>query len=317
MPSATQLDSPSGARVDEPPVPITAANLWRWALLTWRAELAERRRFGRPGHLTLVGLGRSLYPRLHRPLFIVGAARSGTTFLGDSIAQLPEISYHHEPRATKAAGRYVYERLWGFRQSRWFYSMVYRWLLRTQFEGGLRFAEKTPKNSFLIPFLARAFPGSQFIHIVRDGRDAAVSHLKEPWLYQASKGSPIRDGPYAHWWVEPERRAEFESTTDLHRVIWAWRRYVEAVMRDGPALGAERYREVRYEALVADPRAEGERILDFLGISAARSRTAFLAALERAHTTSVGAWRAQLNPAERSIIEDEAGELLGELGYLE
>src|SRR5947207_79174 len=46
---------------------------------------------------------RALDPRLHRPIFIIGAPRSGTTFLGDCIGRMPEVSYHFEPRLTKAA----------------------------------------------------------------------------------------------------------------------------------------------------------------------------------------------------------------------
>ena len=54
----------------------------------------------------------ALDPRLHRPVFIIGAPRSGTTFLGSSIGRMPEISYHLEPRLTKAAARCVYDGSW-------------------------------------------------------------------------------------------------------------------------------------------------------------------------------------------------------------
>src|SRR5215467_14788000 len=55
---------------------------------------------------------RALDPRLHRPIFVVGAPRSGTTFLGNCLGRLPEVSYHSEPRLTKAAAQYVYDRAW-------------------------------------------------------------------------------------------------------------------------------------------------------------------------------------------------------------
>ena len=44
-------------------------------------------------------------------ILILGAPRSGTTFLGSCIGALAEVSYHFEPRVTKAAARQVYERL--------------------------------------------------------------------------------------------------------------------------------------------------------------------------------------------------------------
>ncbi|MGI8533961.1 MAG: hypothetical protein ACR2LP_03675, partial [Candidatus Limnocylindrales bacterium] len=145
---------PSGVRPDDPrPTPIRLTNLWRWAQLTWRAERRYYGRLDRPVRLTSTRLAASIRPHLDDALFIVGAPRSGTTFLGDCIGRLPEISYHHEPPATKAAGRYVYEESWGSTRARWFYRSVYSWLIRVELDGHLRFCEKTPTNSLLIPFL--------------------------------------------------------------------------------------------------------------------------------------------------------------------
>ena len=129
-------------------------------------------------------------------MFVIGAARSGTTFLGDCVGHLPEISYHHEPPATKAAGRHVYEGLWSYRRSRFFFRSVYAWLLRVELDGDLRFCDKTPTNALLIPFLARAFPDAQFIHIIRDGRDASASLYKQPWL-RGRRGDAAASGSRA------------------------------------------------------------------------------------------------------------------------
>lgn len=313
---------PSGVGgLDPRPTPIRLANLWRWAQLTWRAEKRYYRRLGRPVRLRSGRLARSLFPGLERPIFLIGAARSGTTFLGDCIGRVPEISYHHEPPATKAAGRYVYDGLWGFRRGRWFYRTVYAWLLRAELDGGLRFCEKTPTNSLLIPFLDRAFPDAQFIHIVRDGRDASVSLRSKPWLLAASAGSTVREpggylhGPYAPWWVEKGREQGFQETSDIHRMIWAWRRYVEAALRDGRPLGAGRYLEIRYEDLVAEPRAHGDRILDFLDVQRPLSRGSFLRALDRAEPGAVGTWRRELSVRDLEVIDADAGGLLQDLGY--
>lgn len=313
---------PSGVRPDDPrPTPIRLTNLWRWAQLTWRAERRYYGRLDRPVRLTSARLAASIRPDLDDALFIVGAARSGTTFLGDCIGRVPEISYHHEPPATKAAGRYVYEKRWGFARSRWFYRSVYSWLVRVELDGQLRFCDKTPTNSLLIPFLARAFPRSRFIHIIRDGRDAAISHMQKPWLLESSRGSVIREpggylyGPYAPWWVEPDRRDEFETTSDIHRMIWSWRRYTEAAMSDGLALDPERYLEVRYEDLIMDPAAEGGRMLDFMGIRRAASRSAFRDATDRAEPSGAGGWRDQLSAADLATIEADSGDLLHRLGY--
>jgi hypothetical protein len=307
--------------IDATPTPITPLNLHRWALLTYKAERRYYRRLGRGRSLTSTRLAASLLPRLERPLFIIGAARSGTTFLGDCIGHVPEISYHHEPPATKAAGRYVYEGLWSYRRSRWFFRTVYAWLLRVELDGNLRFGDKTPTNALLIPFLARAFPDAQFLHIIRDGRDASASLYRQPWLRLDTATSGKREpggylhGPWAPWWVEKDRVREFETTSDAHRMIWAWRRYTEAALRDGPPLGPTRYHELRYESLVTDPRTEATRILDFLDITRPASRTAFLAAADRASEGSMGSWERTFSPAEVAIIDADSGALLRSLGY--
>jgi hypothetical protein len=306
---------------DPEPLPIRFRDLPRMALKTARAERRYYLKLERRRRMTARRVLASIWPRLRRPVFIVGAARSGTTFLGDCIGRLPEISYHHEPPATKAAGRYVYEGTWGFRRARWFFRLVYGWLLRVEVDGDLRFCEKTPTNAFLIPFLSRAFPDAQFIHIIRDGRDAAASHMAKPWLRADAAWSGDREpggylhGPWPKFWVEPERREEFPRTSDARRMAWAWRRYTETVLRDGPPLGPRRYLELRYETFVQDPVPEAERILDFLGITDASSREAFIVACQRADESSVGTGRTAFYPSEQEELQAEAGEMLRRLGY--
>jgi hypothetical protein len=314
----TQPSHASG--LDPTPTPITLLNLPSWARRTYRAERRYYLRLGRPRRLTSRRLAASLLPRLERPVFIIGAARSGTTFLGDCIGRLPEITYHHEPPATKAAGRYVYTGEWGFRRARRFYRMVFSWLVRVELDGHLRFCEKTPTNAFLIPFLDRAFPGCQFVHIIRDGRDASASHMRKPWLRadgvtgEREPGGYLH-GPFAPWWVEPGREREFEAVGDARRMAWAWRRYTEVALRDGPPLGADRYHELRYESLVRDPHGEADRVSDFLGITRATSREVLREAAGRVEPGSIGNWRRSLSTQDLADIEAEAGDLLGRLGY--
>jgi hypothetical protein len=266
---------------------------------------------------------RSIRPALRAPVFLIGAPRSGTTFLGGSLSSIPTVSYHHEPIATKLASRYVYQGLWSERKARRFYRLVYRTLLRAHLNGDQTFVEKTPRNSYLVAFLHRAFPDARFIHIIRDGRDAALSYSKKPWLQAAMAGSGrvspggYPNGPTPRYWVEPERRHEFETTTDIHRCVWGWKRHTESALASGRALPASLYHELRYEDLVREPVREGERILDFLGLSrhdASRSR--FLDAVGKADPSSIGGWRRELDDAAVRQIEAEAGELLKQLGYL-
>lgn len=300
--------------------PFQWSNLPRWVRRTIAADRREYQRQFRP--LTIQRVGRLVIPNMRRPIFIVGAPRSGTTFLGACLGELPEISYHFEPVATKAATRLIYENCWSTLKARWFFRTVYAWLMRLHLDGDLRFAEKTPQISFIIPFLVRAFPDAQFIHILRDGRDAALSYSKKPWLQaaqaQSGKAEPggYAYGPYARFWVESERVKEFETTSDLHRCIWGWRRFTESVLAAAAQLPTGQYHELRYESLVSNPTLEADRLLDFLQISNSKSRSVFHGAIAQARPDSVGQYRRELLESQLQEIDREAGTLLRRLGYV-
>lgn len=261
------------------------------------------------------------FPNLSQPIFIIGSPRSGTTFLGSCIGELPEVSYHFEPIATKAAARCIYEDEWGFQQTRWFYRLVYAWLMRIHADGDLRFADKTPRNCLIIDFLNQAFPKAQFIHIIRDGRDAALSHSKKPWMQATQAKSPKYEpggypyGPYARFWVEPERVAEFESTSDIHRCIWAWRQHTTNALESVKKLSKEQYHELRYESLANNPELEANQILDFLNITTPDSRCRFQDAVAKVRPDSVGLWKKELSQSQLQQVDQEAGELLKKLNY--
>jgi hypothetical protein len=299
--------------------PLTWFSLLGWARETAIADRRTYIRHSRPFSMRQAVF--ALSPNLSRPIFIVGAPRSGTTFLGACLGTLPEVSYHFEPVATKAAAKHIYAGDWSRFQSRWFYRAVYAWLMRLHWDSDLRFAEKTPRNCFIMPFLAEAFPDAQFIHIIRDGRDAALSYSKKPWLQAASATSGKREpggypyGPYARFWVERDRISEFESTSDIHRCIWAWRQFTASALSAAADLPTSRYHELRYEHLVAHPKHEADRLLDFLGISFPQSRTTLQKAIAQVRPDSLGQWQRELSAEQLECITTEAGSLLQQLGY--
>lgn len=274
-------------------------------------------------HLTAGGVPRPLLRvprlRLRRPVFLVGAPRSGTTFLGECTGTLPDISYFNEPTVTKYAAGCVYREAW----PRWlmtrYYRLSYSGLLWASGAEGERLAEKTPRNCFLLPFLISAFPDARVVHLIRDGRDAALSWSRKPWLREDSLRRERREdggypyGPHPRFWVEPDRREEFFSTSDIHRCIWGWRRHVEAAREAArSSLPEEAYLEVRYERLVKAPLDVGGRIAAHLG---ARPAVPFREKLKAARPDSVGRWRAELAPGELEDVRREAGGLLADLGY--
>ncbi len=301
-------------------LPITLLYSPYWIRETWRTH---RRHLVEKSHAgTRPPPWKMLAPNLTAPVFVLGAPRSGTTFLGDRLAVLPEISYHFEPVLTKAAVRCVYTGEWSDAKAAWLYRQVYAWLLRLQGEPDRTFCEKTPGNCFIVPFLLRTFPQAKFIHIIRDGRDSAVSLAARPWYQNASTGRGLRDpdgylcGPGRRFWVEPDRVHEYENTNDRHRCIWLWRRYLEEALAGCENVPAEQLHEVRYEDLVEEPRPQAEAIAGFLRIENARSKEAFVSDVEKtARRDSVGRWQEALTQGESAQLEVEAGAMLARLGY--
>ena len=259
-----------------------------------------------------------LWPSLARPIFVVGSPRSGTTFLGECLEAVPEISYHYEPLLTQWLARERGRLGWSARTERALHRGTYRWLLRIHGEGDLRFAEKTPRNSFSVLQLAEWFPDASFVHIVRDGRDVALSLLRLPW-FRADAGGAGADGggfgPHARFWVEPERRDEFERVSDLRRCIWCWRRYTEAVLDAFQELPPERTHTLRYEDWVLEGKGAADALLGALAIEGEGARAALHAAVAGSRASSVGAWRERLDADGRAEIASEAGALLARLGY--
>jgi hypothetical protein len=307
--------SSSGELIEQ----IHCFNILSWASRT--ASVDRKYYYNKTRPLSPRRLLHLISPNLKQPIFIVGSPRSGTTFLGSCIAKLPEISYHFEPVATKAAARYVHNQEWNFSKASRFYRLVYAWLMRLHADGDLRFAEKTPRNCFLISFLHQVFPDAQFVHIIRDGRDSALSHSKKPWLQAASANSNQREssgylyGPYPRFWVEPERTQEFIVTSDIHRCIWAWRCHVSTILEQANQLPPNQYYELRYENLVAQPQQEAQQLLTYLGIQSGESAQKLYHAFEQANANSVGQWRRGLSTEQLLQIEQEAGFLLHRLGY--
>jgi hypothetical protein len=176
--------------------------------------------------------------------------------------------------------------------------------------GSLRGVEQTPETAFVAPAVRLALPEARLVHIIRDGRDVVASLLERGWLSSGRSGGDDAGLPYGarpRFWVEPERRDEFEAATDLRRAIWAWRRYVEAALREPDAF------TVRYELLADDLPGVARDLAAFLDTPS----DPLAAALGAFSSRSIGRFRRDLLPAQLEEIEEEAGSLLEALGSLQ
>ncbi len=271
-------------------------------LETAKLYAASTRRIVPRGGLSLLRLGRQ-----ERLVFVVGSPRSGTTFLGDALGGLPGFVDLGEVAPLKAA----IPGLHGLPEEE-AAARIRRILDRIRRLGlvpGLRAVEQTPEMSFVLAGALRAFPRARAVHVVRDGRDVVCSLLERGWLGAERRGRNDARLPYGarpRFWVEPERRDEFERASEATRAAWAWRRYVSTA-RSVP----EWTLELRYESLARERETVAGAIAEHLEVEPA----AVLSNLAAAHGESIGRHRRDLAAEQLSDVEQEAGQLLRELGY--
>jgi LPS sulfotransferase NodH len=171
-------------------------------------------------------------------------------------------------------------------------------------QGKARWGDKTPMYMQNLRLLERLFPDALFVHLIRDGRDAALSFLSMP------------RGIVTETWMHPRTPADFACQ---------WRVEVSAARSLGRRVG-RRYLEVRYEELVADVEAALRRICAFAGLdyepamaeyagNVDVSRKPHQQRLMQPPTRGVRDWRTQLAAADTAAFEQVAGDLLRELGY--
>lgn len=242
-----------------------------------------------------------------RLVFVVGSPRSGTTFLAGAIGSLPGFVDLGEVAPVKAAVPELAALPPDQAAPR--LRRILNLSRRVGLVGSIRAVEQTPELAHLVSAIPLAFPEAVIVHIVRDGRDVACSLLEKPWLKREQvevDDAGVPYGAYARFWVEPERRGEFETASDARRAAWVWRSYVTA------ARGATGAVEVRYEGMAADPEGAADLLAPRLGVS----RTQLTAALSRVHSSSVGRHATELGAEQLADIEEEAGALLRELGYV-
>jgi Sulfotransferase family len=271
------------------------------------------------------------------PVFIVGCGRSGTTMLRLMLDAHPELAIPGETHFLMALWKhrdaYLVEGhvdaealagdamrthqfgYWGVPQEAVLrrvgalvdpgfgdvLSAVY--MTYADQHGKRRWGDKTPQYVRSMRELSGIFAGARFIHVIRDGRDVALSYLSLEW------------GPPTVW-----------------RAAHVWRSDVTAGRSAGRALGPQRYLELRYEDLVRNPEDELRRACAFLGmafdpvmleyhrdaekrIHARPDTVRSHASATRPPTVGLRDWRTEMTEQQVEAFESVAGRLLAELGY--
>ena len=168
-----------------------------------------------------------------------------------------------------------------------------------------RWAECTPDHLLYMSEIKKQIPNALFIHIIRDGRDVALSFAKQGWAY------PLP-------WDRDQNLA-------VAALYWQW--IVRTGRRQGRHLGTD-YIEVHFEDLITRPRDVLSKLGEFIGQdldydyiqqvgigSVSEPNSSFLDDSDNAGFSPIGRWKSKLS--SRDLLRSEAliGDLLEDLGY--
>ncbi len=279
--------------------------------------------------------------------FVVGATRSGTTLLRLMLDAHPEIAIpsetHFIPELVAARDKHgatpermlellTSHRRWGDFQmepddlaARWaaidpltgpaavraFYA-----LYGEGHEGADRWGDKTPGYIKSMREIQGYLPEARFIHLIRDGRDVAISVLKQDWGPQSIEAAAEKwrsrvlrgrsQAPYLGFYME----VQFEDlVVHTEREL---RRICEFIELDfhPDMLGYHETAEQRLqEKARALPRAHGE------AQSAEKRLASHAKTFEPPNPDHINTWKQRMSPEDRAAFEALAGDLLADLGY--
>jgi sulfotransferase family protein len=261
------------------------------------------------------------------PVIVLGVGRSGTTLLRvmldrNTTLAIPYESFFVLPLGRRHGrrprlddflddvGRFPQLREWGISpedvRPRLREGMTTGEAIATIFEtyaeqrGKRRWGDKTPLYMQSLPLLERLFPDALWVHLVRDGRDAALSFLALP------------EGFSGKTWAQPRTAAQFAAR---------WRAEILAARRlRGRCL------ELRYEDLVAEPERELRRVcehaslpwepamLDHTGVSEVAEMPEHRN-IAKPPTAGLRDWRSEMSREDALAFEAVAGDVLRAGGY--
>lgn len=240
---------------------------------------------------------------LEKPVFVVGALRSGTTMLRLMLDAHPEVCVFGEfeyavkyARGGEFPAAPLYSQLldtdrvfqthgFEFLASESYEDVVKSFLRQAASRGGKPIIGATVHSRF--DLIRKIWPQARFIHLCRDPRDVSRSCIGMGWVGNVWYG--------ADYWLDAEQR--WESLK--------------------PSLGKDDYLEMNYETLVVSPEEELRRACAFLGIPYSSQMMSYAedSTYKSPDARLVNQWKTKLSTAEIGFVEAKCCELMERRGY--
>jgi hypothetical protein len=172
------------------------------------------------------------------------------------------------------------------------YRALFGWIARRLDKRG--WVERSGGSLRIVARLARAFPDARFVHLVRDGRDCALSMRRHPGFRMALIAAQLTEILGVDPYESPDRTHEPDLPDALvpflperfdrdafvrYRAPAAlcghyWSGEILAGVEELGALDPDRLLVLRYEDFLVDPAAPLAQLVDFLGPALADDRWA-------------------------------------------
>jgi hypothetical protein len=161
-------------------------------------------------------------------------------------------------------------------------------------------------------YLTSVFGDARFVHVIRDPRAVVQSLMRVPFWRDTWR---LREPA----WRNGLTGGELEIWQRLGRSPVAlaaleWRAVIRTARREASQLGADQYREVRYEDFVSDPHAVLDRLVSFCDLRHSAAPHEFLDMRFELRNMN-RQWGDQFSAAEIRVFDEVIPDLLAELGY--
>lgn len=234
----------------------------------------------------------------YQPVVIIGAARSGTKLLRDTLATHPDVA--SVPFDINFVWKYGNEKInhdeltpdMAFEKNSYF---IRKYL--QNYAGSVPLLiEKTVSNTIRVPFVDKILPEAKYIHIIRDGKDVVESVYRQ-WGTIPPKGyllAKLKSFPFINgfqygcnyfmdlarikltgkgkedyvWGVKyPGYENDLKNCDTFEFCAHQWAYCVQRSLNDFSQIDKNRQLTIRYENFVVNPQEEIRKISRFLEIS--------------------------------------------------